>query len=97
MYENFGKPHIIARAHIDKLQNLPPLKQANGASLLELSRNLEVADRTLTSMGPEYESELNHVNTLRELTRKLQLFLRVKWTERAGTTIECGSRVWTQV
>ena len=57
LYENFGKPHIIARAHINKLQNLPPLKQANGASLLEFSRHLEVADRTLTSMGPEYESE----------------------------------------
>jgi hypothetical protein len=56
------------------LQNLPPLKQANGASLLELSRHLEVADSTLTSMGPEYESELNHFNTLRELTRKLPLF-----------------------
>ena len=92
LYENFGKPHIIARAHIDKLQNLPPLKQTNGASLLEFSRPLEVADRTLTSMGPEYESELNHVNTLRELTRKLPLFLRVKWTERAGKTIESGSR-----
>ena len=90
--ENFGKPHIIAKAHIKKLENLPALKQADGPSLLEFARNLEIANRTLTSMGPEYESELSHVNTLRELNRKLPLFMRVKWTERAGTIIESDSR-----
>jgi hypothetical protein len=65
--ENFGKSHIIAKAHIKKLENLPALKQADGPSLFEVARNLEIANRTLTSMGPEYESELSHVNTLREL------------------------------
>ena len=90
--ENFGKPHIIAKAHIKKLENLPALKRADGPSLLEFARNLEIANRTLTSMGPEYESDLSHVNTLRELNRKLPLFMRVKWTERAGTIIESGSR-----
>jgi hypothetical protein len=48
--------------------------------------------RTLNSMGPEYESELSHVNTLRELNRKLPLFMRIKWTEHAGAIIEHGSR-----
>ena len=48
--ENFGKPHIIAKAHIKKLENLPHLKQADGQSLLEFARHLEVAERTLTGM-----------------------------------------------
>ena len=43
-------------------------------------------------MGPQYESELNHTNTLRELNRKLPLFMRVKWTECAGAKLESGSR-----
>ena len=34
--ENFGKPHIIAKAHIKKL------KQADGQSLLEFARHLDV-------------------------------------------------------
>ena len=76
--ENFGKPHIIAKAHIKKLENLPLLKQADGQSLLEFARHLEVAERTLTGMGPEYVSDLNQRNTLRELNRKLPLFMRVK-------------------
>lgn len=33
LYENFGKPHIISKAHFRKLMELPPLKQADGASL----------------------------------------------------------------
>ncbi|XP_022803018.1 uncharacterized protein LOC111340435 [Stylophora pistillata] len=90
--ENFGKPHIIAKAHIKKLENLPLLKQADRQSLLEFARHLEVAERTLTGMGPEYVSDLNHTNTLRELNKKLPLFMRVKWTECAGRIIESGER-----
>ena len=43
-------------------------------------------------MGPEYVSDLNHTNTLRELNKKLPLFMRVKWTECAGRIISHGSR-----
>lgn len=35
-------------------------------------------------MGTEYVADLNHMNTLRELTKKLPMFLRAKWTECAG-------------
>ena len=85
--EDFGKPHIIAKAHIKKLENLTHLKQADGKSLLEFARHLEVAERTLTGMGLEYVSDLNHTNTLQELNRKLLLFMRVKWTECVGRII----------
>ena len=43
--DSFGKPHIIAGAHIKKLLDLPNLKNADGASLLEFGRQLETADR----------------------------------------------------
>ena len=39
--ENFGKPHVIARAHIKKLVDLPNLKKADGLSLLEFARHLD--------------------------------------------------------
>ena len=90
--KNFGRPHIIAKAHVKKLEDLPPLKQADGASLLEFDRHLDVANRTLSGMGPEYVSDLNHTNTLRELNRKLPLFMRVKWTECAGRIISFGAK-----
>ena len=78
---NFGKPHIIAEA-----------KTANGPSLLGFARNLTTAERTLTGMGTEYTPDLNHMTTLRELVKKLPMFVREKWTERAGSIIESGHR-----
>ena len=88
--ENFGKPHIIAGAHIKKLLNLPNLKNADGTSLLEFGRQLDTADRTLTGMGMEYVADLNLMNTLRELAKKLPMCLRAKWTECAGKIIDSG-------
>ena len=90
--ENFGLPHIIAKAHLKKLENLPPLKNCAGSTLLEFTRHLEIADRTLRGMGPDYVGYLNHSNTLMELSRKLPFFLRGKWAECAGKVIEAGGR-----
>ena len=90
--QNFGKPHIIARAHITKLVELPNLKKVDRSSLLEFARHLDSTNRTLKGMGPEYISDLNHMNTLKELNRKLSIFMRAKWTEVAGKIFEAGSR-----
>ena len=90
--ENFGKPHVIAEAHVKKLLNLPCMKSVDGPSLLEFSRHLDTADRTLSGMGTEYVSDLNHMNTLRELAKKLPMFLRGRWTECAGKIIGADRR-----
>lgn len=71
-----------------KLRDLAPLKNGSGQALLEFSRQLEVADRTLKGMRSEYVSELNPTNSLRELNKKLPLFLQGKWVEHAGQIIE---------
>ena len=90
--QNFGKPHIIARAHITKLVELPNLKKVDRSSLLEFARHLDSTNRTLKGMGPEYVTDLNHINTLKELNRKLPIFMRAKWIEDAGKIFEAGSR-----
>ena len=86
--ENFGKPHVIAMAHIKRITNLPSLKSADGPSLLELSRHPNTAERTLKGMGASYACDLDHMNTLRELAKKLPMHVRAKWTEQAGNIIE---------
>ena len=67
--KNFGLPHVIAKAHLKKLEHLPLLKVSTGSTLLEFAKYLEIADRTLRGMGPEFVSDLNHTNTLMELNR----------------------------
>ena len=39
-----------------------------------------------------YLADLNHMNTLRELTKKLPVFLRAKWTECGGKIIVSDRR-----
>ena len=56
-------------------------------SLLEFGRHLDTANRTMAGMSTDYVADLNHMNTLRELTKKLPMFLRAKWTECAGKII----------
>ena len=45
---------MIVEAHVKKLLGLPCLKNIDGPALLEFSRHLDTADRTLTGMGAEY-------------------------------------------
>ena len=90
--QNVGLPHIIAKAHLKKLECLPPLKNCGGSTLLEFARSLEVADRDLRGMGHDYVDDLNQPNTLLELSRKLPFFIRGKWAEQAGRIIGAGER-----
>jgi len=64
----------------------------DGPSLLGFGRHLDTADRTLTGMGAEYVADLNHMHTLRELTKKLPMLLQAKGTECAGKMIVSDRR-----
>lgn len=84
-----------ARDAIESCINLPDgyeahVKIADGKLLLELERHLTMAERTLSGMGVEYVLDLNQMNTLWELLKKLPMFLRAKWTECAGNIIKSG-------
>ena len=59
---------------------------------LQFARHLEIAERTLGGVDPEFVSDLNHINTLMELNRKLPYFMRGKWAECAGRIIDSGRR-----
>ena len=65
---------MIAEAHVKKLLGLPCLKNFYGPALVEFNRHLDTADRNLSGMGAKYVSYLSHMNTLRELARKLSMF-----------------------
>ncbi|XP_068756573.1 uncharacterized protein [Montipora capricornis] len=92
LQQNFGLPHIIEKAHLKKLECLPPLKNCGGSTLLEFARSLKVAGRVLQGMGHDYVDDLNHSNTLLELSRKLPFFIRGKWAEQAERIIEAVER-----
>ena len=92
LQESFGKPHIIAGAHIKMLIDLPTIKKADRSTLLEFSHHLDSTNRTLKGMGTQYISDLDHLNTLKDFSRKLPVFLRAKWAEEAGKIYQNGSK-----
>lgn len=92
LYENFGKPHVVAEAHIKKLLNLPSLRNGDGPSLLQFARHLKTAQRTLTGMGSSYVADLDHMHVFRELAKKLPMYIRSKWAEFAGNLFELTQR-----
>lgn len=69
------------------------MKVSIGLVLLEFLRSFEIVERILKGMGFEYVSDLNYINILMELNRKLFYFMRVKWVECAGRIIEVGERL----
>ena len=66
------------------------MKSGDGPLFLEIARHLNTAERTLSGMGTSYASDLDHMNTLRGLVKKLPMYFRARWTERAGNIIESG-------
>ena len=75
------KSHTIAEAHIKKLLNYLTLIMEMDPSLLEFGRRLDTADRILAGTDIEHVADLNEMNMLRDLAKKLPMFLRAKWTE----------------
>ena len=65
------------------LIGLPNIKKPDGSFMVEFSRNLDSTNRNLKGMGTQYVSDLDHLNTLKDLSRKLHVFLRAKWAEEA--------------
>ena len=53
---------------------------------------LDTTDHTLTGKGIEYVADVTHMNTWRELAKKLPMFLTAKWTECTGKIIDSGRR-----
>ena len=83
---------MIVEAHVKKLLGLPCLNNFYRPALVKFNRHLGTADRNLSDMGAKYVSDLNHMNTLRELARKLPMFLGGRWTECAEKFIGLGKR-----
>ena len=84
----YGKPHLVARSHIERIVNGPPIKANDTKALMELSLDMEKCDITISQIG--FESDINNSENLRKIVKRLPMHLRSKWTESACKIIETG-------
>jgi len=84
----YGKPHLVARSHVDSLINGNAIKSNDVKGLINLSLHMEKCHITLSQLG--FMSDVNNTENLRKIVRRLPLHIRSKWVERASSLIEQG-------
>lgn len=88
LFSRYGRPHVIARAYVDKLVNGPQIKVSDNKGLLQLALDMQKCEITLSQLG--FESDANNSETLRRIVKRLPMYLRVKWVDVAHSISESG-------
>ena len=81
--EQFGQPHVVANAHLDKIFKHSQVKPNDDAGLWDLARDMKRCGMVLTQMG--YLADVNSSETLLKIQQLLPIHLQSEWARRAHT------------
>ena len=84
--KNFGQKHIIMRAYIDRVTQGQQIRSGESEKRLQLARDMR--NCLLNSTQLNYRADINAMDTLSKIVKKLPSYLQAKWAERPGTIIE---------
>ena len=90
LYHQFGRPHIVAQAHVNQLTKGQMIKPTDGSALQKLARQMLKCEITLSQTG--YDADLNNSETLLKIMDRLPPRLQTKWAERAENIFCDGGR-----
>ena len=90
LYHQFGRPHIVAQAHVNQLIKGQVIKPTDGSALQKLARQMLKCEITLSQTG--YDADLNNSETLLKIMDRLPPRLQTKWAERAENIFRDGGR-----
>ena len=85
--DQFGRPHVIAKAHLDTLLHGPAIQMSDPKSLITLARKMKSCEMVLSD--DSFSANLNNENTLNEIAKRLPKPIRVKWVEKATKIQKC--------
>ena len=92
---NYGNRHQIADAYMKRADNLPPIKSEDASALTSFSLFLTEYYNVMESLS--YESELDHIFTIKMLVQKLPYKLRERWRTITSSIHENRSVVFTDL
>ncbi|XP_033114327.1 uncharacterized protein LOC117114746 [Anneissia japonica] len=84
--EQFGQPHLIARAHLKKVLNRPQIRPNDGTGIWDLGRDMRRCQTVLEQMS--YSADMNSSDTLLKVQQLLPLYLQTKWAKKAQSVME---------
>ena len=79
--KRFGQSHQIARSYIDGVTTGSVIKQHNVEAIVQLADDMEKCQTVLSAL--HFTSDLNAIDTLRSIIRRLPDSIRLKWVERS--------------
>ena len=78
LQRKFGQPHAIVGAHLDKLNNFPPLKMHNLEKVISFSSAISGLVAVFKSLS--FNDDLKSVNLLNQAVSKLPPNLKEDWS-----------------
>jgi hypothetical protein len=78
----FGRPHVIARAHINNLLHGPAIKVNDTDALSKLACEMKTCINTLSQL--RYEADLNASVTVAAVVQRLPTSMQLEWSKRAS-------------
>ncbi|XP_077997089.1 uncharacterized protein LOC144450360 [Glandiceps talaboti] len=88
LHKNFGQKHIIVRATIDKVVHGSQIKASESEKLLQLARDMNNCH--LSSEQMNYRADINSMDTLEKIVKRLPPYLQADWAKEAGRSVTMG-------
>ena len=84
--KKFGQKHKIVCALTERVIKSQQIKPGESDKLMQLARDMR--NCLLNSTQMNYRSDINSMETLSKVVKKLPLYLQAKWAERSGSLIK---------
>ena len=86
LQKNFGQKRIIVRAFIERVVMGPQIRASDAEKLSQLARDMR--NCALNSEHTRYKADINSMDTLRKVVRRLPPHIQAKWAEESSKLIE---------
>ena len=86
--ENFGRKNVIARSFLEKLQQGAVLRPDDKQGIMQLARELEECNITLSQL--KYASYLNNLEIMTRVVKRLPYQSQTRWVRRAADIEKTG-------
>ncbi|XP_071124292.1 uncharacterized protein [Mytilus edulis] len=88
LYSRYGRPHVIARTFIEKLEYDAQIKASNIEGLTKLALEMQKCEITLSQLG--FNSDIDNSEILRCIVKRLPMHTRTRWVDIAHSISESG-------
>ena len=88
LHARYGRPHVVARSHIEKLIYGPQIKGSDVEGLSKLALEMSKCEMNLSQMG--FSSDIDNFENLKRIVNRLPGYMITKWISVSSSISESG-------